>query len=179
MCSQPLLTLTNTSWIFNLTVEGIISRSNLNSQDPKCFSVTAQEITTLLTSHADRDCICSDRLAGEHNVPQPSIWSGFIQAVVLALQGSGFKLICHLKFYSPRTEKKKLYFFFFRVFIEFVTRLLLFYVLVFWPWGMWDLSSPPRDGTHIPCIRRQSLSPCTTREVPRWILEPFYTWLPL
>ena len=30
----------------------------------------------------------------------------------------------------------------FKVFIEFVTILLLFYVLVFWPWGMWDLSSP-------------------------------------
>ena len=27
--------------------------------------------------------------------------------MVLALQGSGFKLICHLKFYSLRTEKKK------------------------------------------------------------------------
>ena len=26
--------------------------------------------------------------------------------------------------------------------IEFVTILLLFYVLVFWPWGMWDRSSP-------------------------------------
>ena len=28
------------------------------------------------------------------------------------------------------------------VFIEFVTILLLFYVLVFWPGGMWDLSFP-------------------------------------
>ena len=82
VCSQPLLTLTNTSWIFSLTVEGTISRSNLNSPDPKCFPVTAQEITTLITSHADRDCISSDWLAGEHDVPQPSIWSGFIQAVV-------------------------------------------------------------------------------------------------
>lgn len=69
VCSQPLLTLTNTSWIFSLTVEGTISRSNLNSQDPKCFSVTAQEITTLITSHADRDCISSDWLAGEDDVP--------------------------------------------------------------------------------------------------------------
>ena len=132
MCSQPLLTLTNTSWIFNLTVEGIISRSNLNSQDPKCFSVTAQEITTLLTSHADRDCICSDRLAGEHNVPQPSIWSGFIQAVVLALQGSGFKLICHLKFYSPRTEKKKLYFFFLESLLNLLQDCFCF---MFWFFG--------------------------------------------
>ena len=33
----------------------------------------------------------------------------------------------------------------FKVFIEFVTILLLFYVLVFWPRGMWALSSPTRD----------------------------------
>ena len=30
----------------------------------------------------------------------------------------------------------------FPVFTEFVTVLLLFYVLVFWPWGIWDHSSP-------------------------------------
>ena len=33
----------------------------------------------------------------------------------------------------------------FNIFIEFVTILLLFYVLVFWPGGMWDLNSPTRD----------------------------------
>ena len=32
----------------------------------------------------------------------------------------------------------------FKVFIELDTVLLLFYVLVFWPWGMWHLSSPTR-----------------------------------
>ena len=40
----------------------------------------------------------------------------------------------------------------FKVFIEFVTILLLFHVLVFWPWGNWDLSSPTRYRTCIPCI---------------------------
>ena len=30
-------------------------------------------------------------------------------------------------------------------FIGFVTILLLFYVLLFWPRGMWGLSSPTRD----------------------------------
>ena len=35
----------------------------------------------------------------------------------------------------------------FKVFTEFVTILLLFYVLVFWVWGMWDLRSPTRNGT--------------------------------
>ena len=29
----------------------------------------------------------------------------------------------------------------FKVFIEFVVILLLFYALLFWPWGMWGLSS--------------------------------------
>ena len=33
----------------------------------------------------------------------------------------------------------------FKVFIEFVTILLLFYVLVFWPQDMWDLSFLTRD----------------------------------
>ena len=54
----------------------------------------------------------------------------------------------------------------FKFFIEFVTILLLFYVLVFCPWGMWNLNSPTRDFTHTSCIGRQSLNPWTTREVP-------------
>ena len=35
----------------------------------------------------------------------------------------------------------------FKVFIEFVTTLLLFYILLFWPWGTWDLNSLTRDQT--------------------------------
>ena len=54
----------------------------------------------------------------------------------------------------------------FKVFIEFVTILLLFYVLVFWRRGMWDPSSPTRDRIHTPCIGRRSPSHWTTREVP-------------
>ena len=43
----------------------------------------------------------------------------------------------------------------FKVFTEFVTILLLFYVLVFWLQGMWELSSPTRDQTCTPpCIGR-------------------------
>ena len=41
--------------------------------------------------------------------------------------------------------------YFFKVFIELVTILLLFYLLVFWPRGMWDLSSPTRDWPRTPC----------------------------
>ena len=51
----------------------------------------------------------------------------------------------------------------FKVFIDFVTTLLLFYVLVFRPQGMWDLSLLTRDCTHGPCIERWSLNHWTTR----------------
>ena len=54
----------------------------------------------------------------------------------------------------------------FKSFIEWVTILLLFYVLVFWPRGVWNLSSRTRDGTHTSWIERQSLNHWTTREVP-------------
>ena len=54
----------------------------------------------------------------------------------------------------------------FKVFIEFVTIFLLFYVLVFWLRGMWDLSSLTGNQTCAPCIRRQNLNHWTAREVP-------------
>ena len=50
-------------------------------------------------------------------------------------------------------------------FIEFVTTLLLFYVLVFWPRGLQDLSSLTRDRTYTSCIR--SLNHWTSGEVPQ------------
>ena len=53
----------------------------------------------------------------------------------------------------------------FKVFIEFDTILLLFYILVFWPRVMWDLSSLTRDRTCTPCIGRRSLNHPTAREV--------------
>ena len=46
----------------------------------------------------------------------------------------------------------------FKVFIESVTILLLFYVLVFWLQGMWDLSSPTRDQTHTPALEGEVLT---------------------
>ena len=55
----------------------------------------------------------------------------------------------------------------FKVFIEFVTILFLCYVLILWPWSMWNLRSPTRDRTHIPFIGRQSLNYWTAREAPR------------
>ena len=51
----------------------------------------------------------------------------------------------------------------FKVFIEFVTILLLFYVLAFWPKGMWNLWSPTRDQTCTSCIGRWGLNHWTTR----------------
>ena len=41
---------------------------------------------------------------------------------------------------------------FLKAFIESVTILLLFYVLVFWLRGTWDLSSPTRDGSPTPAL---------------------------
>ena len=51
-----------------------------------------------------------------------------------------------------------------KVFTEFVTILLLFYVLVFLS-GILDLRSPTRERTHIPCIGRRSLTHWTAMEV--------------
>ena len=76
-------------------------------------------------------------------------------------QSPGFFLsICIVSLYSS------VCLFVFSVFIEFVTILLLFYVLIFGPRGMWDLSSWTRDRTRTPCIGRQSLNHWTAREVP-------------
>ena len=48
-----------------------------------------------------------------------------------------------------------------KVFIDFVTILLLFYVLVFWPRGSWDHSSPTRDRTCTPLTTGYQGRPCT------------------
>ena len=52
-----------------------------------------------------------------------------------------------------------------KVFLEFVTLLLLFYVLGFWPQDLWDLSSPTGNQTCTPWIGKRSLNHWTTREV--------------
>ena len=55
-----------------------------------------------------------------------------------------------------------------------------FYVLVFWPWGMWDLGSRTRDQTRTPYIGRRSLNHWTAREVPilsYLICLPFKTFI--
>ena len=54
----------------------------------------------------------------------------------------------------------------FEVFTEFITKLLLFCVLVFWPGDIWDPRSPAREGTGTPSIGRRSLNRWSTREVP-------------
>ena len=55
----------------------------------------------------------------------------------------------------------------FKVVIEFVTIFLQFYVLVFWPRGVWDPSSPTRDRTCTRCVGRQSPNHWIAREVPK------------
>lgn len=67
--------------------------------------------------------------------------------------------------------KKKIFFFFlmcaiFKVCIQLVITLLLFRVLAFCLWGLWNPSSPTRDRTQIPWVGRWSRNPWTTSEVP-------------
>ena len=48
------------------------------------------------------------------------------------------------------------------------------FYFTFWLFGhkaVWDLSSLTRNGTHTPCIGRQSLDPWTPREVPKSLLN--------
>ena len=59
---------------------------------------------------------------------------------------------------------------FFKVFIEFVTILLLFYVLFFCPKARGISASLIKHRTRTPCIGRGSLNHWTTREVLRTIL---------
>ena len=55
----------------------------------------------------------------------------------------------------------------FKVLIEFVTSLLLFYVFVFWMQIMWDPSSLIRDQTCIPALEgKVFINNWTSREVP-------------
>ena len=56
----------------------------------------------------------------------------------------------------------------FKVFIEFVTILFLFYVLFFWPRSLWDLSSLTRYWTRIPSIGRWSLTTWPLRRSLGW-----------
>ena len=44
-----------------------------------------------------------------------------------------------------------------KVFFEFVTILLLLYILVFWLPDMWDHSSPTRNGTCFPASEDEAL----------------------
>ena len=66
----------------------------------------------------------------------------------------------------------------FKVFIEFVTILLLCYFLVVWPWSRWDLTSLDSNQTHTPCIGSWSLNHWATREVPmmscKCVIEPLF-----
>ena len=61
-------------------------------------------------------------------------------------------------------------------FFEFVTILLLFYlvlhllVLDFWSRGMWNLSSPNKDRTHTQSTGTWSRNPWTDRGISVWVL---------
>ena len=73
--------------------------------------------------------------------------------------------------HSQKKKKKEMSFPFsvrtlkavFKIFIDFVT---IFHVLVFWPPGLWDLSSSTRGWTCSPCIGRGSLNHWMASQVP-------------
>ena len=57
--------------------------------------------------------------------------------------------------------------------LEFFGLLLLDLKKIFFlphPTVLWDPSSPKRDWTYIPCIRRQSLNHWLTKKVPNYLL---------
>ena len=60
-----------------------------------------------------------------------------------------------------------------KVFIEFVTILLPFYILFFWSRGMWNFSSLARDQTHTSYTGRQILTTGLTGKSPGVILYAF------
>ena len=86
------------------------------------------------------------------------------------LGGAAKKVSCHP---FPKQNWYFLFFFFmwttFKVFIEFVIILFLFYVLFFWPWNIWDLSSQTRAQTSTPSIGRWNLDQWTTWEVQEMV----------
>ena len=45
----------------------------------------------------------------------------------------------------------------FKVFLEF-TIFFLLYILGFWPWGLWNFSSPTKDRIHIPWLEGEVLT---------------------
>ena len=58
----------------------------------------------------------------------------------------------------------------FEVFIE-CYKLLLFYILVFWPRGMWDLSYQTRDRTHTPALEDEVLTTGHQGSPPNSVLK--------
>ena len=77
-----------------------------------------------------------------------SIWISAKKSDICGSKGTPFFFFKKIFFYVNH----------FKVLIEFATILLLFYVLVFWPWGMRCLSFLARDGTHTPYTGRWTLA---------------------
>ena len=75
------------------------------------------------------------------------------------------------------------FFFFFWLPRVFTVALRLFIagcsMQTYLPCGMWDLSSPTRDWTQVPCFGRQIINHWTTKEVPGLVFwqEHFRPWI--
>ena len=114
-----------------------------------------------------------ERLQWSHSYPNTEweTWGGGKEKNEGEICVSCFSLLKELSWKSQVTTFFRTFFFFFlmwtifKVFIEFVTILLLFPVLDFWLWGMWDLNSLTWCQTCTPCTGRRSPNRWTSREV--------------
>ena len=83
----------------------------------------------------------------------------------IVISGTGIELV------PPALEAQSLFFFFlmwniFSLYWICYNIASVFMFWLFWPWSMWDPSSPTRDWNCTPCIGRQNLNHWTAREVP-------------
>lgn len=71
-----------------------------------------------------------------------------------------------------------LFFFFFLLTLNWVliTELLLFYVLFFWPWGLWDLCSLTKDWSH-PLHWEVKFKTQDCQETPQYLESLFWRTL--
>ena len=143
-------------------------------------------IPNIIGSKASALCLCQCYPVDESSETTEAWVDGMMadrQANQLCLDLSLFSktpsystLPCH-DLYGEQ-QRTPVFFFFFtffliwtifqKVFIGFVTILLLLYVLVLEPWDIWDLSSWTRDGTCTPCTTgRRSLNPSPARRLSR------------
>ena len=139
----------------------------------KFCSLTARSLTYKGRNQGvSRGCAPLRRSRGESilclfQLPVPA---GIPSLVATLLQSLPLWSHCPLLFCRYQICLYLIFFFdvdhFFKSLLNLLPYCFCFMFLVFWPRGMWDLSSLTRDQTRTPCIGRRSLNHWTAREVP-------------